>query len=190
MDSLGNLAIKTGGEMRIKDPGAAGTLLDLALDWSKSGRRVIYYCACPTPCNCHRYAVSKLLLEAAQARSQPVDIVEWPGGEPSAEAIDLLLPGQLFDKVRRGAASVPLSEPVDLAAMAAVPWYSLLLVRPEDDDAQPTWRLVTGPARYKKSGWSLPVYGAFDDMSPDAMRAEVMRAREDQGYQPMRFSPR
>lgn len=183
MDSLGNQAIKAGGEMRIKDPAAADELLDLALEASKSKRRVVYYCACETPCRCHRYLVSRLLVEAARKRSQPVEIVEWPGGEPAKDAIEIALPQAAFDKVRRGATSVPLPAKVDLAKMAAVPWYSLLAVRPEGDDEAPTWRLVSGPARYKKTGWSLPVFGALDGVSPAAMRAEVMRAREDQGYQ-------
>ena len=190
MDSLGNLAIKTGGEMRIKDPAAAGALLNLAQDASTSKQRVIYYCACPTPCHCHRYVVSKLVLEVAKTRAQPVEIVEWPGGEPAATEIEIPLPRAAFDKVRRGATSVPLPTSVDLAKMAAVPWYSLLLVRPEGEDAVPTWRLVTGPARYRKANWYLPVHGALDEMAPEAMRAEVMRAREDQGYQPLNHWPR
>jgi hypothetical protein len=190
MDSLGNLAIRQGGEMRIKDPAAAGTLLELATTAAKSKRRVIYYCACETPCNCHRYLVSKLLLEAAKQRSQAAEIVEWPGGEPGKDAIEIPLPRAAFDKVRRGANSVPLPAKVDLAKMAALPWYSLLLVRPEDDDAKPTWRLVTGPARYRKTGWYLPVHGALDEQTPAAMYAEVMRAREDKGYQALVRSAR
>ncbi len=190
MDSLGNLAIRQGGEMRIKEPAAAGTLLELAATAAKSKRRVIYYCACQTPCQCHRYLVSKLLLDAAKQRSQAVEIVEWPGGEPAKSEIEIRLPRAAFDKVRRGATSVPLPAKVDLAKMAALPWYSLLLVRPEGEDALPTWRLVTGPARYRKASWYLPVHGALDEMAPEAMRAEVMRAREDQGYQPLNHWPR
>ena len=190
MDGLGNLAIKAGGETRIKEPAAAGELLDLAVEASKAGRRVVYYCACQTPCRCHRYLVSKLLLEAARKRAQPVEIVEWPGGEPAAKEIAVALSRPAFDKVRRGAASVPLPAPVDLAKMAAVPWYSLLAVRPDDEGAAPTWRLVTGPAQYRKSGWALPVYDALDGMSAAAMRAEVMRAREDQGYRALVLAAR
>jgi len=74
MDGLGNLAIKAGGETRIKEPAAAGDLLNLAVEASNAGRRVVYYCACQTPCRCHRYLVSKLLLEAARKRAQPVEI--------------------------------------------------------------------------------------------------------------------
>ncbi len=78
----------------------------------------------------------------------------------------------------------------NLAKLAALPWYSLLLVRPEDDDVVPTWRLVTGPARYRKTGWYLPVHGALDGQTPAAMYAGVMRAREDQGYQALVRSAR
>jgi hypothetical protein len=37
------------------------------------------------PYDCHRSDVAKLLLRAARLRRQTLEIVEWPGGERSAE---------------------------------------------------------------------------------------------------------
>ena len=98
--------------------------------------------------------------------------------------LEVRLPREAFDKVRRGAASIPLEEPVSLADLAAIPWYSLARVRPNDDTDVPTWRLITGPARYRKEGWYLPVFGVLDGDPLEVMRDKVHTAREDFGFEP------
>lgn len=65
--------------------------------------------------------------------------------------------------------------------MAALPWYSTALVRSEDDQRTPAWRVKTGPARYRKSGWYLPVLGAFESEPAQSIRAEV-ETRATDGY--------
>ena len=55
-----------------------------------------------------------------------------------------------------------------LAEMAAIPWYSELFVGNADDEQAPYFHLLTGPARYKRGGWCLPILGEFDrEMTPD-----------------------
>lgn len=181
LDSLGNLGVRDGGEMRIKDPVAAEVILDLAVACARDQRRLLFFCACERPCECHRATVAALVLAAAGRRNLPVEIIEWPGGEPRLD-LSLVLTRPEFDKVRHGAASIPIKNRLTLAESGSVPWYSLVSVLPDDDDEAPTWRLATGPAKYKKTGWCLPVYGVFDGEPEQAIRAEINRAREADGY--------
>jgi hypothetical protein len=184
LDALGNLGVMDGGTMRIKDPEAANQLLDLAVDCARKRRRLLLFCACERPCACHRSVVTVLALAAGRRRRLPIEVIEWPGGEPQLD-LSLVLTRPEFDKVRRGASSVPLRDQLELRDSAAVPWYSLLRVRPDDADGSdgwPTWRLRTGPAKCKSSGWYLPVYGVFDGEPDEAVRAEVKRLREQDGY--------
>lgn len=72
-----------------------------------------------------------------------------------------------FAKVRRGARSVPLREPFDLAAWAALPWYSVVTVRERPGSGAMAVR--TGPARFTpaRGGWHLPVFA--DAVEADAV---------------------
>jgi hypothetical protein len=90
-----------------------------------------------------------------------------------------------LEKVRKGGKSIALNKAMPLAEAGAVPYYSLAEVRLEGEEP-PTWRMVTGPAMYKKAGWYLPVYGHFDGEPPEAIRAEIQRARTENGYDPQR----
>jgi len=190
MDDLGNLAIRQGGPMRIRNPAAADTLLALALQ--DPHRRVLFYCACEVPGQegaptcCHRTLVAGLVLGAAQRRAIGAEIVEWPGGEPRNEPIDIALARSEFDKVRRGARAIPLHDALPLARAAALPWYAPVLVHPDDDEGRPSWRLLTGPVRYRSDAWWLPVLAHVEAEPADAMRAEIRRLREAGGYEPRR----
>jgi len=182
LDALGNLGIQDGGQMRIKDPAAADALLDLAKKCATENRRVIFFCACATPKTCHRSVVTQLVLGAAARRKARIEVIEWPGGAPDFEQLEVELSWPEFEKVRRGAKSIPLNDTMPLSKAGAIPYYSLAAVRPKGEEKAPSWRLVTGPAMYKKSGWHLPVYGHFDGEPPEAIRAEIQKAREANGY--------
>ena len=186
LNALGNLGIKNGGAMRIKDPAAANTLLDIAEQCALENRRVVFFCACPTPSQCHRSEVTRLVLEAATRRKVAIEIVEWPGGVPDHKGIEVELSWSEFEKVRKGGKSIPLNEALPLADAEAIPYYTLAAVRPQGEKEAPSWRLVTGPAMYKKSGWCLPVFGHFDGEPPEAIRAEIRKARTDNGYDAQR----
>ena len=88
--------------MRIKDPDAADALLDLAVESMRGNSRVIFYCACELPCQCHRSEVARLGLEAAKKRKLALEVGEWPGGEPQAEPIQLELPLAEFEREQIG----------------------------------------------------------------------------------------
>ena len=102
IDALGNLAVKEGGDMRIKDPSVAHRLLDLAIERATTRRRIVFICACAVPCRCHRSEVARLVLKAATNRRLAVEVEEWPGGEPRID-LAIKLPRKEFDKVRHGA---------------------------------------------------------------------------------------
>ncbi|HEX4883110.1 MAG TPA: hypothetical protein VFX05_03155 [Casimicrobiaceae bacterium] len=185
--TLGNVAVKEGGPMRIQEPSAANDLLDAAVACARERRRLLFFCACEVPCTCHRALVARLASAAALARGLHATIVEWPGGEPQDFAI--ALPRAAFDKVRRGARGIPLREPVALASLAALPWGSLVAVRADDDEAWPTWRVMSGAAKHGPRGWFLPVLDVFDAEPLAAMRERAVAARAAAGYAPLGDAP-
>ena len=90
MEDLGNENIITREEgIRIRRSEAASDLLDFAMTVAAQGRRLIFFCQCEYPCNCHRYVVGSLVLKYAQQRKQPVQVVEWPGGNPKTVKVQV-----------------------------------------------------------------------------------------------------
>ena len=82
----------------------------------------------------------------------PVEIVEWPGGEP--RQIDLDVTPQVFASVRKGRMTVPLGEHARLGQVAGLPWGSIATVHSAGDQL---YRIV-GPAIWQTDKWSLPVF--------------------------------
>ena len=127
LDALGNLAVRDGGPMRIKDPAAANTLVDIAEESGRTGQKILFFCSCEFPGvegqGCHRATVARLLLEAARTRQLAVQVVEWPGGEPRLDDFDLQISESAFDKVARGATSIPLQKPGCLRRWLLFPGY-------------------------------------------------------------------
>jgi hypothetical protein len=158
MKSLGNKFIqtRTGPNIKIADPTAAGELLDLAMNAARQKQRLLYFCSCQWP-RCdgeiayHRTTVAGLMLEEAKRRGVSVEVVEWPGGKP--RQIDLDVTPQVCAAVRRGRMTVPLGKRPDLAVVGGLPWCSVV-----------TWRSggemlhrVVGPAIRQPDQWVLPV---------------------------------
>lgn len=174
LNDLGNLGIQDGGPMRIKNPAAAETLLDIAQECGQRRQRIVFFCSCEFPGvegeGCHRTVVGRLLLEAATRRGRSIEVVEWPGGEPEPNGIGLEATSAVYNKSCAGATSLPLDEPVALAEMAAVPWLSLCGLTNCEQEDDGVLLFLTGPARYKKSGWYLPV---FEYVPPDMPDGEI-----------------
>lgn len=189
LDSLGNLAVKEGGPTRIKEPAAAETLLDIAETCARDTQRVIFFCACQDPLteddprSCHRVTVARLVLEAAGRRKTTVTIVEWPGGDAQLTPLNVRLSPKAFGKIKPGPTSVPLEEPVALAKMAAVPYFSLAVGREDGDGDHTVYLLVIGPARYKKGGWYLPCVASVDAPSKE-LPSLIKKVRKQKGYEP------
>ncbi|MBA2389236.1 MAG: hypothetical protein H0V67_03170 [Geodermatophilaceae bacterium] len=192
LDDLGNLGIQDGGPMRIKNPAAVNTLLEIAEKCAVERQRVLFFCSCAVPGveakGCHRTVVGRLLLEAAAGRAQPFEVIEWPGGDPTKDAIDLKTNAARFGKIRAGAVSIPIDEPLPLAEMAAIPWYSLCRVYGQDDSDELLF--LTGPVCYKKSGWYLPMYGDVPlDMAEEEIPAWIDDLRKRDGFVARRVEP-
>lgn len=182
---LGNKAIGEGG-MEIARPGDVELLLDLATAAAAERRRVIFFCACEFPLTnaggrCHRTLVAELLLAAAKKRRVKAETTEWPGGKPERDAVEVS-PAE-FAKLRRGGRSVPLREPFDLGAMAALPWYSVVVVLERGTGDAAAVRVSAARFNTRTGEWYLPVIGdvrAADDVG--AMLRESERMQGDDGY--------
>jgi hypothetical protein len=168
MKSLGNKFIqtRTGPDIQIAEPSAANDLLDLALESAVHKQRFLFFCSCQWPrCDgeiaCHRTTVASLVLEASKKRGEPVEVVEWPGGDP--RQIDLDVTPQVFAAVKRGRMTVPLDKQADLAVVAGLPWGSIATVY---SDGEKLHRVV-GPAFWQTDKWSLPVFPTDADVLAD-----------------------
>lgn len=187
LPELGNVGVLTRGPIRIKDPAAAETLLDIAQACASNSERLLFFCSCEFPgvegqegC-CHRAVVAGLALQTARRRKLPTQIVEWPGGQPVL-GLEVRLRQAEFEKLGRGSRSILIDDPETLADIASIPWFSPVTVRREEESEEesPHYLLLTGPARYKTGGWYLPIYEGLDpDMSDEqiAQRLQELRKR-------------
>jgi hypothetical protein len=150
----------------------------VALDASKRNQRVIFFCACPTPATCHRFAVAKLVGKEVGKRGSKVEIIEWPGGEPTS--LEFLVPDTLLKQARSGRRSLPLSEPVDMATFAALPWYSCVKLKSDQDSLQ----FLSGPAIFSRGRWHLPCLTSILDepLTPSSMVKDIRDRRKAEGY--------
>ena len=188
MKSLGNKFIqtRTGPNIQIADPGAADELLDLGIEATRRKQRLLFFCSCPWPredgkIHCHRATVAELVLKAAKKRGVPVEIVEWPGGEP--RQIDLDVTPQMFAAVRKGRMTVPLDQRPDLAEVAGLPWCSIATIQAKGEKLH----RVVGPAISQTTGWTLPVFPFFPDpaTSLSKFEKEAEKLRRAWGLNPV-----
>jgi hypothetical protein len=168
MKSLGNKFIqtRTGPNIQIAEPSAGNNLLDLALASAGHKQRLLFFCSCQWPrydgeIACHRSTVAELVLNAAQRRGEPVEVVEWPGGKPGYVNLDVT--PQVVAAVKRGRMTVPLDKQPDLAVVAGLPWGSIATVC---SDGKKLHRVV-GPAFWQTDKWSLPVFPTDADVLAD-----------------------
>ncbi len=165
LKALGNQSIveDTGRRIQIKDPAAAERLLDEGLAAADDKQRLIFFCACAYPDEpekqCHRWVVAGLLLKAARRRKVPLQIVEWPGGEP--QVVDLAVTDVAAQKLLRGGRSIPLASKTTLAEFAGLPWGTVIQI----NSPNYSFPVMTGPARYSGGKWYLPVPEATADLA-------------------------
>lgn len=178
LSSLGNLSVLERGEsgIKIKDPAKVHTLLELARRLAATRTRVIFFCSCEYPRlegdlnACHRVTVVRLIMEANRTAT-PIEIVEWPGGEP--QVLETEVSPTIAQKVLRGARSIPLGREVPPIDVASLAWGSLIHLRSKDLK----FPVVVGPPKYGPRGWHLPVpwETADREATPAAL---VTKARE------------
>lgn len=187
MPSLGNLSVlgKTGPAVQIKDPAQAAALLELAFQLAERRQRLIFFCSCEYPRlegnenACHRVTVARLLLEGAHAR-KPVEIVEWPGGEP--KLLELHISPLAAKKLLRGAKSLPLGPAVPHGEPASVTWGSIVRLRSADIE----FPIAVGPPRCGSRGWFLPLPWATAriDATVSDLLAKARQWRREFGFEP------
>jgi len=181
MSSLGNLAVLPNSpykDVKIKSPKAAEELLDIALERAKRKQRVIYFCACELPCDCHRYTVAELLIKAAKRRGESLEVVEWPGGEPST--LEIKVPSSEVPK--DGTSRLHLSSVRPLSKFAGLPIGSLVDVTSDKRER----RVAVAPAMYAAKGWYLPVLQNERGNVIDGTARAANRWRREYGYLPLR----
>jgi hypothetical protein len=183
MSDLGNAAIGSADrKMKIARPSAAGDLLDLALNARKEGRRIIFFCSCPTPRQCHRWKVGTLLLGAAKRRGIGLDLVEWPGGKPAdVEGIRIRVPGGTFKSVLKGRRSIPLPTVKTASIYASLPWGAVVTLKTDGSEVA----VSVEPARADSKGWHLPLFLApvLENDTPEILAPHVRRERSRLGYE-------
>jgi hypothetical protein len=189
MKSLGNnwIETRTGPSIQIADPSAAGTLLNLALQEAKNRRRLLFFCSCQFPraegqTSCHRDTVADLVLQAAKDQGQAVEIIEWPGGEPTQLTLDV--PTLVFKALQQGRTTIPLGKATPPTTFAGLPWGSLVTVR--SGDQSPV--VISAPAGYQRGEWVLPVFGVGKGELPQLER-EAAKLRRDRGLEGRSMSP-
>jgi hypothetical protein len=178
---LGNAAIADDAldEITIKDPEEAKKLLDLAIEANKLGRRIIYFCACEIPAYCHRYDVGNLLFKEAKKRGIALEIVEWPGGK--VQQIKEQASDDMIKKIAKGQSHYPLPVDANLKKYAALAWGSIV----ELSSASWKLRFISGPAKYIKNRWVLPVVKTQYPKNPHGSLKKVSgNYIKDKGYSP------
>jgi hypothetical protein len=151
---LGNESIiNKANRMRIADPSAATELLDFAVASSMQKHRIIFFCSCPFPrwdgkTNCHRSEVARLVLNLANKRGIPIEIVEWPGGTLMEK--QLPVSAEVFRQIKNGRVTIPLKRDIKLAEMAGLPWGSIVNLKSDGGSL----RRLSGPAVYHNGQWS------------------------------------
>jgi hypothetical protein len=153
---LGNPHIVGRGKrgIRITDPSGGDDLLDVVADAQRDNRRVIFFCACKRPCDCHRSDVAALLVKVARRRGMTLKIVEWPGGDP--ETVGLTVSDEVVKGVLRDRKRVPLagSSRARIRKLTALPWCSRVGLHSSGGDIA----IISGPAQLA-ADWYLPVIG-------------------------------
>jgi hypothetical protein len=153
MAALGNLAVlgHPGPPIQFKDSTQVPVLLRLVQELAQANRRVLFFCACEFPRTegqknaCHQVTLARLLLEAAQERGVPIEVVEWPGGEP--QLLDVELPPDVARKLLHGGRPIPFGLSTPPARFASLPWGSIIRVRSAIGD----FGAAVGPARYGRA---------------------------------------
>jgi hypothetical protein len=182
---LGNAQIGSGSKgIRIADRSGVEDLLQLVTDANRQSRRVIFFCACERPCNCHRTVVARLLVKAAARKGIPLTVVEWPGEEP--KVVTLAVPDKIVRYVLRNGSRIPIDKVrgKNLQQFIALPWCSRLTL----NSGEVSIAVVSGPAQLA-GAWYLPVIGPEISKltdNVDRLKDLAVRLRKSLGYRPCR----
>jgi hypothetical protein len=163
MPNLGNESIKTKQNSQIiRRPEAASDLLDIAIERAKRRQRVIFFCSCELPCECHRTKVKGLLLREARRRGVNVDIPEWPGTGPITEPVPVKLAPKVFKLLQRKSVGVYLPRSAPIERLAALPIGTVI----QASCGGESQRFAVSCAQPDGKAWCLPIL--WEDKAPVA----------------------
>lgn len=115
----------------------------------------------------------------AQQDGPSLQVIEWPGGEPSQAR--LAVNSDVVADVRHGRRSVPLDGATNLGEYAGLAWGSVVTLEAPGDSLH----VAVGPARYVRNSkggqWVLPL---LPDSNPGEAEELVLYAdqfRKDHG---------
>jgi hypothetical protein len=178
MNRLGNKAILTHEEYgTLIDPSCAVELLDLAVEFQRKRRRVIYFCSCVSPTSgCHRHWVAPHILKLSEDRKQAVTVVEWPGfeSEPRTPPQIRTTPA-IVKSVNNGRATVPLGSQTPSPDILGLPWHTLVDLVDSRTGAKLDF-ILSGPAEHRAGGWQVPVMGGVEDVRETLKLQQEYRA--------------
>ena len=127
--------------------------------------------------------MAELLLKEAARQRRRVEVVEWPGSNPTAHTKIPVTPS-IMKKVAGGRkSSLPLRTSVNLKEFAGLPWGSVVQLQAGEHMLP----IVSGPAKYHHD-WCLQVVH-HGKMGGDAKRLKKwgVRFREKKGLEYRRF---
>lgn len=182
MQDLGNESILTREPtIHLRDPSRVIDLLADAADCS--ARRVIFFCGCQWPqtdqgVRCHRTEIATCLLHHARTEHLPIEIIEWPGGQPTL--LERSLTSEDYRAIRAGRASLPLGKTCPTVEWLGLPWGSVVRL----PGAKAPLAYLAGPARYHADSWILPLLSPLEaDLSDEAALGEARRFRQVWGLE-------
>jgi hypothetical protein len=177
MRTLGNRSIKTRRRrIDIAAPDAAHQLLDLALDLERGRRRVIFFCACELPCDCHRRKVARLVVAAARSRRVRLAVVEWPGTPmPTAVAHTFRVQPKMFDDIMDGKLWMPLPPPLSTAKVGLLANGDVARVQVQAGTKRGL--VVLGRVRPHQGGWEVETWNRRREHSGIDVRQAIREGR-------------
>ena len=187
MPTLGNLSVRADLKDYLDDtyichPDDAERLLDLAYARALKKQRLIIFCSCERPSECHRYTVGQLLKRAARRRGRPLEVVEWPGGEPGSLRDPVPVTNKSMPSETSPRLHLKRQRPFPLATYAGLAYGSIVTVEINGTEE----RFAVGPAMRDTQYWYLPVLRRGISIPIAATDAAVKKYRKDWCYAPMK----
>jgi len=147
---LGNKSIITRKNyIEIQNPKVVQTLLELSLEKAKLKQRVIYFCACEIPSECHRNTITKLLINRARKQKKKIIVSEWPGVNTQIKSAEIHVDLLTFKSIKAGKKSIKASNILTPACIT--PWGTKAIIYCNESDE--ILEVYLGYSRYLKDGW-------------------------------------
>ena len=147
---LGNKSILTRKNyIEIQNPQAVHDLLELALEKTKLKQRVIYFCACEIPSECHRNSVTRFLINHARKQNKKIIVSEWPGNSFQKNQLKINVDLLTFKSIKAGKKSIKASN--FITPKCIIPWGTKAIIKCDYSDD--ILEVYLGYAHYQKDGW-------------------------------------